>query len=448
MEKFIINGGKKLKGKVTVSGAKNVALKMMVAACLTDEEVVISNIPYISDLFVMAEIIRELGGEVKISSHKIRIQIKNIKSSKISLDKAAEIRTSSMFLAPLLVRKGSAIIPNPGGCRIGARPIDRIIEGLKKMGADIYYNRNDGYFHSKISSAKSFKGKLKGTTYRFEKSTHTGTETMIIAGVLAEGKTRLENAAQEPEIDELIDFLNKMGANIKRVNPRTIVIQGVEKLHGVNFSVGPDRNEIVTFAIGAIITGGDVFIKNVNKTGLLEFLEKLEKIGGGFEELGNGIRFFSKGELEAVDVTTSPYPGFMTDWQGPWAVLMTKANGISTIHETVYESRFGYVSELKKMGADIKFFNPQIKNSDKLYNFNIDDDKKENMHAIKIKGPAALHNAAVEISDLRAGATLVLASLAVLGQSVVFGVEHLDRGYEKFEERLKALGANIERVKI
>lgn len=438
MEKFVVNGGKKLKGEVSVSGAKNAALKALVAACLTDEKVIIDNIPLISDFFVMAEIIKELGGEISIKDHVITVQIKKFAKNKISLDKAAEVRTSSVFLAPLLARTGQAIIPNPGGCRIGARPIDRIVKGLEAMGVDIVYNSADGYFHAKTSE-------LCGTRYKFEKNSHTGTETLILAGVLAKGKTILENAAQEPEVDELIALLCLMGADIKRTAPRTIVINGVKKLKAADFSINPDRNEIITLAIAAIITEGDIFVKDAKKQNLLSFLQQLKVAGGGYEEKNGGMRFYYAGGLKPTDVVTSSYPGFMTDWQGPWAVLMTKAKGNSTIHETVYENRFGYVPELRKMGARIALFNPKIKNPDKVYNFNLKDDTGEYFHAAKIHGPTALHNGVLTISDLRAGATLVLTALAAKGQSVIFGVEHLDRGYEKFDERLRFLGADIKR---
>ena len=262
MEKFIVVGGKKLKGKVSVSGAKNVALKAIVAACLTSDEVIIENVPLISDFFVMTDIVKELGGDVKIEDHKVYIRVKEIKNTKISLEKAAEIRTSSMFLAPLLARKGVAVIPNPGGCRIGARPIDRVIDGFKKMGVNIVYKSRDGYFHANTSIEGN---KLKGAEYEFEKNTHTGTEILILAAVTANRRTVLKNAAQEPEIDELVNLLNKMGAKIKRTEPRVIVIDGVEKLHGTNFIIGPDRNEVVTFAIAAVLTNGDIFVKNADK---------------------------------------------------------------------------------------------------------------------------------------------------------------------------------------
>lgn len=443
MEKIIINGGKKLIGAIGVSGAKNVALKALVAACLTSEKMVIKNIPLISDFRVMVAIIRELGGEVKIEDHTAYIRMQKFKKEKISLDEAAEIRTSAMFLAPLLTRCQRAVIPNPGGCRIGARPIDRTIKGLEKMGYLVSYNSRDGYFYLQ----KNRNQNPKRVIYRFEKSTHTGTETLMMVAVLSKGKTILENTAREPEINELITLLNKMGAKIKKINERTIEIIGVEKLHGTEFTIGPDRNEVVTIAVSAILTKGDIFIKNANKVDLSTFIKKLKEAGGGIEQRKDGTRFYYKGALKSENVQTSSYPGFMTDWQGPWAILMTQAKGEAVIHETVYENRFGYVNELKKMGANIILFNPTIKNPEKIYNFNLSDSNDSYFHAIKVRGPVTLHNGVVEVSDLRAGATLVLAALCAKGRSVIFGAEHLDRGYEKLEEGFESLGANIKRVR-
>ncbi len=446
MEKIVIKGGKKLTGNIFVSGAKNVALKALVAACLTDEEVVIKNIPLISDFMVMVAIIKELGGEVKIEGHTAYVRMKKFKKEKISLDEAAKIRTSAMFLSPLLVRTGKAIIPNPGGCRIGARPIDRTVRGLEAMGFKAVYNHDDGYFYFNKKSNKQ--NLSKNITYKFEKSTHTGTETLIMVASLLKGtKITLENAAAEPEIDELINLLNQMGAKILRTQERTIIIEGVGKLTGTEFTIGPDRNEIVTLAIAAIVTKGDMLIKGAQSVDLSPFIQRLELAGGGVEQKKEGVRFFYKGDLTSVDVETSTYPGFMTDWQGPWAVLMTQAKGEAVIHETVYENRFGYVSELKKMGANITLFNPDIKNPEKVYNFNLSDNNPSFFHAIRVKGHTPLHNAVVEVSDLRAGATLVLAAMSAIGESVIFGVEHLDRGYEKLEEGLGSLGANIKRIK-
>jgi len=444
MERLIVNGGKKLTGRIGVSGAKNVALKTLVAACLTDEEVVIKNIPLISDFMVMVAIIRELGGEVKIEDHTVYIRMKKFKTDKITLSEAAKIRTSIMFLSPLLTRLGHAIIPNPGGCRIGARPIDRTVKGLKKMGFEAFYNSKDGYYYFKKSNNKKADSTV---TYRFGKSTHTGTETLIMVGVLGKGITILENAAREPEILELIELLAKMGARIKKRGKRTIEITGVEKLHGVEFSIGPDRNEIATLAVAAILTKGDIFVKNTGSVDISVFLKKLEEAGGGIEKKDNGIRFYYKGPLKSVSVQTSSYPGFMTDWQGPWTVLMTNAKGKAIIHETVYENRFGYVKELKKMGANIALLNPDVKNPDEVYGFNLSDNDPSYYHAIEVKGPTQLHNGIVEISDLRAGATLVLAALFANGESTILGAEHLDRGYEKLEEGFRSLGANIKRIK-
>lgn len=444
MEKLIINGGKRLMGTISVSGAKNVALKTLVAACLTEEEVIIENVPLISDFMVMVNIIRTLGGTVKIRDHTAYVQVKTLRLKKISLEEAAKIRTSAILMAPLLARLHKAIIPNPGGCRIGARPIDRTIDGLKAMGFETNYNSDDGYFYLKADNKAGRNGTIR---YRFDKSTHTGTETLIMAAVLLRKKTVLENAAEEPEIDELITLLNKMGAKIERVKKRIIVIDGVEKLSGCRFKIGLDRNEIVTFAIAAVSTRGDVFIRNANTVDLSSFLQKLKESRAGFEIKKGGIRFFYKEPLKSTDIETSIYPGFMTDWQGPWSILMTQADGVSTIHETVYENRFGYVKELKKMGGDFSLFNPKIEKAAKIYNFNLRDDSLKYYHALKVYGPTKLHNAVVEISDLRAGATLVLAALLAPLPSTVFGVEHLDRGYEKFEERLRSLGARIRRVK-
>ncbi len=439
MEKLIISGGTPLKGSVKVSGSKNVALKALVAACLTTEDVVVENIPLISDFFVMVDIMKELGAEVRIEGHTATISMGNFNKHTISLDKAAQARTSVLFIAPLLARVGEADIPNPGGCRLGARPIDRIIDGVRELGSVIDYDSADGYFHA-------YAKKLTGTTYAFAKNTHTGTETLILTAVLAEGTTILKNAAEEPEIDDLIQLLNAMGANISRSGSREITIVGVEQLHGTTFRISPDRNEIVTFAVAAYMTKGDIFIEDAKKSDISSFLEKVSQAGGGVEEKENGIRFFYKEPLRATDVMTAIYPGFMTDWQAPWAVLMTQAEGISLVHETVFENKMGYIVDLKKMGADVTPFLPEIPNKETFYNFNLEDDKKEYVHAIKISGPTSLHNAVVTTIDIRAGAAIVLAALAAQGESTIFGLEKLDRGYERFEERLKELGATVQRV--
>lgn len=437
---FVVDGGYPLKGEIEVGGAKNVILPALVAGLLTDEKVVLENAPLIADLFSMIHICETLGVKTKFNNHELTIDNNGFLNAEISLEAAAKLRTSFMMVIPLILRFGKAKIPNPGGCRIGARPVERLIEGLQSLGVKVKYAPSDGYFWMEAQ-------KLTGATYRFSKNSHMGTEMMLMAAALANGKTILENAALEPEVDDLIKLLNQMGAKIKRVRPRTIVIDGVKKLNGASYKIMSDRNEAVTLAIAAVATHGDVLVKWADQKVLSLFLEKLEKAGAGWEPLEKGIRFYYKKTLQPADITTACYPGFMTDWQAPWAVLMTQAQGVSRIHETIYESRFQYVLELIKMGAKISFYNPKVSNSNEVYNFNLKDEIKNYFHAVKIVGPTGLHNAVLEIPDLRAGATLVLAALTAPGKSYISGVEHLDRGYEKFEERLTKLGAKIKRAK-
>lgn len=439
MQKFVITGGKKLQGEVSVTGAKNAALKVLVAACLTDEPVTIHNVPIITDLLVMIEIMKEIGATVSIHGHTVKVHMHQFTQSSIPLDKSALVRASSLFLAPLLARTGEALIPNPGGCRLGARPIDRIVAGIGTMNVAISYHSEDGYFHAKTEG-------LQATRYHFAKNTHTGTETMILASVLANGTTVLENAAEEPEIDDLITLLNSMGAQVSRTAHREITIHGVEKLHGAEFTISPDRIEVATFAVAAIVTGGSVFIKDAHKAAIAPFLEKLQEAGGEYKATKEGIRFSANDSLKAVDVTTGVHPGFLTDWQALWAVLMTQARGISTIHETVFENKLGYVADLQKMGANAVLFNPKVLDPETVYNFNLEDDKGEYFHAVTITGPTPLHNAVMTTLDIRAGAAIVLAALVATGVSTIYGIEKLDRGYEALEKRLATLGASISRV--
>ena len=439
MEKLVITGGNILHGNMRVSGAKNAALKVLVAACLTSEKVTIHNVPLISDFYVMVDILEELGASVSLNDHSLTIQMKEFKKKGISIEKAALARASVMFIAPLLVRAGEAIIPNPGGCRLGARPVDRLIEGIERMNTSVTYLSEDGYFHAKTSG-------LKGIEYIFNKNTHVGTETMILAAVCATGTTILKNAAEEPEIDDLITLLNTMGGKITRSNKREITIIGVDTLHGGQVTIQPDRNEIVTFAVAAIVTKGDIFIEDAQRVDLQAFLQKLDETNGGYEKKENGIRFFYKGPLKSVDVTTQIYPGFMTDWQAPWAVLMTQATGTAVVHETVSENKMGYIKDLKKMGAKVQLFNPQISNAEDIYNFNLSDNDPSYYHAARISGPTQLHDGVLTTLDIRAGAGVVLAALAAKGTSTIYGVEKLDRGYEQFETRLTELGADITRI--
>lgn len=441
MDKFIITGGIPLFGDVEVSGAKNVALKILIASLLTDEEIIIHNVPLIRDVFSLIDLLKSIGIRVTIEGHTVIVKNGNTHSTTVPLDLGARLRTSSMVLGPLLARYGEAKVPNPGGCRLGARPIDRHIEGLMAMGASITYHSDDGYFYAHAD-------KLHGTKFTFAKNTHTGTETLILAAVLAQGQTILNNAAQEVEVDDLITMLTHMGAKIKRTQPRQITIEGVKKMHGAEYTTMPDRNEEVTYAIAAAITGGSITVHHSACGTLGEFLRVYEVSGGMWKRIDNTTTEYKGNRVvHPVNIETAPYPGFMTDWQAPWAVYMTQADGVSSIHETVFESRFSYVKELKKMGARIEFFDPTVSNPESFYNFNWNDRKEGYHQGIKISGRTPLHNAVLQIDDIRAGASLVLAALIAPGESYIHGVELLDRGYENIELRLTDLGAKIKRVK-
>lgn len=442
MEKFIIAGGIPLSGEVATRGAKNVALKILIASLLTDDEIVIHNVPHLRDVTALIDVLQSLGVKAEISGHTVRVKNGNIhENPSVPLEVGARLRTSSMVLGPLLARYGKAKVPNPGGCRLGARPIDRHIEGLRNMGATITYNSDDGYFHAQAD-------KLHGATISFAKNTHTGTETILLAAILAEGQTIIENAAEEVEVDDLIMCLNTMGAKVLRTHPRTIVIDGVRELHGVEYRIMPDRNEEVTFAIAAAATGGNIIVANSQLQYLEAFLRAFSQAGGRYERLDDmHTRYWGASTFSPTDIATAPYPGFMTDWQAPWAVFMTQADGVSTIHETVFESRFSYVDELRKMGTMVDFYDPHVENPPDFYNFNWGDRKAGYHQGIKIFGPQKLHNAVLEVDDIRAGASLVLAALIAQGESYLHGAELIDRGYEHIEERLTALGAHIRRIK-
>jgi UDP-N-acetylglucosamine 1-carboxyvinyltransferase len=440
MDTFVIDGGIPLKGDITVAGAKNVAVKALFASLLTDDPLTLSNVPHIRDVTMLIELLGQMGLRVTHEDHVVRVTDGGIRDTTVPLDLGARLRTSSMIIGPLLARYGHAKIPNPGGCRIGARPIDRHIEALKSMGAEISYKSDDGYFYATTSG-------LHGATVSFPKNTHTGTETVLLAAVLADGETVIQNAAQEVEVDNLILLLNNMGAKVKRTAPREITISGVKKLHGTDFRIMPDRNEEITFAIAAAMTNGTITVRESSRESIGAFLDVFRQVGGNVEPVSASVTRYSLGSpIKPADVVTTAHPGFMTDWQGPWAVMMTQAAGKSTIHETVFESRFSYVSELRKMGAKIEFFDPVVPDPEQFYNFNWQDRVADYHQAIAISGPTTLHNAVLEMNDLRAGATLVLAALTAKGKSFIHGVDQIDRGYERIEERLNALGARVSRI--
>ncbi len=441
MSSFIINGGNPLHGSVRVGGAKNASYKLMIAALLGDEESRLLNFSQISDVALVSDIISYLGASTKKAGERaIFIDPSGSNSFKIKPEHGAQGRFSTMFIPPLLHRFGKAEVPAPGGDKIGKRPLDRHFDGLKALGATVEY-QNGMYI------AHAPKGGLKGSTYRFNKNTHTGTETLIMAAVKAKGRTILENAAQEPEIDDLISFLNKMGAWIRRREPRIIEIEGVESLSGAIHKVMPDRNEVVSYACTAISTQGDIIVENARRQHLEAFLDVLDQIGAGYEIGDYGIRFFHKGELTATDITTRIHPGFMTDWQPLIATVLTQCKGTSTIHETIMPNRFQYVEPLQQMEASITRFQPTVEHPEETYNFDLQNELPNAKHAIKIKGKTELQPGTFKVLDLRHGATLVSAALSARGQSSITNVEQIDRGYESLDERLKSMGADIKRTK-
>ena len=437
MSKYIIQGGAPLIGKVKLSGAKNAGFKQMIASLMTDEVVNISNTPSVRDVGVLKEIITDLGGQVKVgNSQRVTLSGKGLRSFELDPKYGSSARVSSMLVGPLLHRFKKAAFPRPGGDRIGDRPIDRHIDGLMAMGAKI--EEVGEYF---VVSAR----KLKGTHYRFSKSTHTGTETLVMCAVLANGKTVLENAAAEPEVDDLIKLLNSMGAKVSRTKKRTIEIEGVSELHGAEHTVMPDRNEAVTYGCMALGTKGDIFITDAREEDLKAFIQKVTEANGGVEVKSNGVRFFTKGPLRATYVETEIHPGFMTDWQSLWVTLMTQAEGTSEVIERVFENRFAYVANLAAMGAQIELHNPKIKEPETFYEFNTLK-KDPYLHAAKITGPSLLGPINAEVSDIRAGATLVLAALIARGKTELSNIEHIERGYENLEYKLRELGAKIYKV--
>ncbi|MFH0943066.1 MAG: UDP-N-acetylglucosamine 1-carboxyvinyltransferase [Candidatus Beckwithbacteria bacterium] len=438
MAKLIIQGGSPLKGVVRLGGAKNASFKLMVASLLCPHETRLLNFSKIADVDLVAQISRCLGAQVYSAGERtLFINAAKLTTSIVPENLGLASRASSLFLAPLLARTKKAIVPLPGGDKIGSRPLDRHFDGLRALGAQIKVKNN------LIQAACD---QLVGCEYSFAKPSHTGTETMIMAAVLAAGKTVLKNVALEPEVNDLIEFLNQMGAKITRQPGRQIVITGVKSLKPVIYQVMPDRNEAVSYAVAALVTHGDIVIENAREKDLTAFLTKLQTTGAGIEYSRFGIRFFYHRPLKAIDITTKPHPGFMTDWQPLWSILATQSLGTSKIIETVFTSRFQFVASLQAMGAKIKYFQPLVTNPESFYNFNLADDQPENFHGIVISGPTPLKGQSIQVTDIRAGATLALAGLVAKGLTILTGLEHIDRGYEDFSGRLLSLGAKIERI--
>ncbi len=438
---YIIKGGKKLLGEVKLSGAKNAALKMIIASLLFENKVVLNNVPHIRDIEELLNLINQLGVKTNfIKKNLLEIDPQTIRLNKVDMLYSSKIRVSFMLFAPLLYKFGECYIPNPGGCRIGARPIDRIIDGMKSLGIEVNYDEQTGYYIAKMTKKPS-------GYYRFLKPTHTGTELLIMLSVFSEDKVILDNASSEPEIDNLIEFLNLAGGKITRLPNNKIEIIGVKKLIFNNkpFEIILDRNEAVTFVCLSLATKGNIILKDIDEKNLSIFIEKIKLSGANFYIKNKDLHFEFINQLKAVSIETLPHPGFMTDWQPTWSVLMTQAKGRSMIHERVFENRFSYVEELNKLGAKIKFINKKVKNPKDFYFFNYEEDK-DYQQIIEINGPVKLHNGVLNIKDLRAGATLAIAALVAQGESIVNNVSILERGYEDFVDKVKNLGANIKKI--
>lgn len=431
--RFLVKGGKPLHGTVKLSGAKNSASKLLVATLLTDEPVHINNFPCtIIEMQVTRQICESLGTDfIKFSNNEAVLQTKKITNTSFSEDLGLINRIGILTVGALLKRTGEARIPKLGGDKIGARPIDFHLNALKQLGAEI--NEYEKFYELKAKG-------LFGANITLPFPSVGATENMIMASCLAEGTTYINNAAVEPEIIDMILMLQKMGAVIDVLTDRRIVIRGVEKLKGTTHQVIPDRLEAASIAGAAIASKGEVFVKNARQIDMISFLNSIRLIGADYEIADGGIKFFYKRKLKPIIIETNVHPGFMTDWQPPFIILLTQADGVSIIHETVYENRFGYVSELKKMGADIELYNTCLGGSVcRFANTNYS-------HSAVIKGPTALHKANITVPDIRAGFSYLVAALIAKGESCIEGIHYIDRGYEHIVEKLSALGANIERV--
>jgi UDP-N-acetylglucosamine 1-carboxyvinyltransferase len=422
MDKFVITGGKPLHGTVAISGAKNSALPAMAASLLTAERVALHNVAMVRDIITMGKLLAYMGASVATSEFPAAdysFQAHTISDAVAPYELVKTMRASILTLGPALARTGVARVSLPGGCAIGARPVDLHLTALEKMGAEIATSH--GYIEARAPKG----GRLKGGHVVFEKITVTGTENILMAATLAEGETILENPAREPEVTDLIVLLRKMGARISGDETSTLRVQGVAALHGAEHAVIPDRIEAGTFLVAGAITNGDLTITNCEPQHLGAVISKLRYAGVSIEESDAGtLRVRGVRKLVAADVATEEYPGFATDMQAQYMALATQAEGASTITETIFENRYLHASEMIRMGAHIAI---------------------DGRRAI-VRGPAQLSGTTVQASDLRASAGLVLAALVANGETTIERVYHIDRGYERIVEKLSAVGANIERI--
>jgi UDP-N-acetylglucosamine 1-carboxyvinyltransferase len=419
-EKFIIKGGAKLSGTINVNGAKNSALKILAALVLSEEECVISNFPFVQDTLGMIEILKELGAVVNIDEENriVKVNPSGIKNTKLDSLLTRRLRTSILFAGPLLARIGEVQMDYPGGCVIGKRPVDIFLDGFEKLGAKVELQEDN--FKLKLNGKR-----LKGTEIFFPQITVTGTEAIMMTAVLAEGKTILKNCAMEPEIPALADYLNSCGAKIKGAGTATIEIEGVEKIGGGEFKVIPDRIEAGTFVIMGLLLKSQIKIENCVPEHLGALLPILQKAGAKLE-IGENYIITKPSKLKATSVVTHEFPGFPTDVQPPYTLLMTQSEGQCIVHESIFEGRLFFADRLSTMGAEIIMCDP---------------------HRVVIHGPTELHGKKMTSPDLRAGITLVLAGMAAKGETTIDNIYQIDRGYEKIEERLQKLGADIKRVK-
>src|SRR4051812_27032492 len=419
MDKFVIRGGTPLLGTIRVSGAKNAALPAMAAALLTEEPVVPDNIPQVRDIETTRKLLAAMGAEVELgygrAQHRTSICCRNLNSPEASYELVKTMRASTLVLGPLLARCGRARVSLPGGCAIGARPIDLHIKGLERLGATIV--QEHGYVEARAE-------RLKGAEIVFDKITVTGTEDLLMAATLADGETVMQNCAREPEVADLADLLNKMGAKIEGAGTATIRIKGVPKLHGARHRIIPDRIEAATFILAGALTDGDLNIADCEPSHLGALLQKLEEVGVKTKATRDSVRVEGTSALKAADVITEEYPGFPTDVQAQYMALATQAEGTSIITENIFENRFMHAQEMVRMGANIKI---------------------EGRRAV-VQGKSQLSGAAVLASDLRASASLVLAALVADGETIIDRVYHIDRGYENIEEKLRGVGAQIRRI--
>src|SRR6266702_2732215 len=419
MDKLVIRGAEPLLGTIRVSGAKNAALPCMAAALLTDQPVILENIPQVRDIQTTRNLLAAMGAEVELgygrAQHRTTIHCANLAAPEASYELVKTMRASTVVLGPLVARCGHARVSLPGGCAIGSRPIDLHIKGLERLGATI--TQDHGYVEA---SAK----RLRGAEIVFDKITVTGTEDLLMAASLADGETIMQNCAREPEVADLAELLNKMGAKIEGAGTPTIRVKGVDKLHGAKHRIIPDRIEAATFIIAGALTDGDLNVTECSPDHLGALLQKLQEVGIKTRHTKDSVRVEGNGTLKAADVVTEEYPGFPTDMQAQFMALATQAEGTSIVTETIFENRFMHAQELVRMGANIKI---------------------EGRRAV-VGGKTPLSSAAVLASDLRASASLVLAALVAEGETIIDRVYHIDRGYERIEEKLKAVGAQMKRI--